>query len=44
MNKETRVTIAYIAGNLISNKQSSSIYDYGQAKYINISGEINEKI
>lgn len=37
MNKETRATIAYIAGNLISNKQSSSIYDYETSSYYNYS-------
>ena len=43
MNKESKATIAYIVGKLISKKNTSSIYDYEQAKHINISGEVNEK-
>ena len=43
MNKESKATIAYIAGRLISKKDTSSIYDYDQAKHINMSGEVNEK-
>ena len=44
MNKESKATIAYIAGRLILKKDTSSIYDYDQAKHINMSGEVNEKM
>ena len=42
MKDSNRATIAYIAGRLISESKSSSIYDYGRGKYVNISGKIED--
>ena len=43
MKDSSRATIAYIAGRVINNSKSSSVYDYSKSKHINISGEINTK-
>ena len=40
MNSGTRACIAYIAAEL-NGSNSSSVFDYEQSKYINISGDVN---
>ena len=41
MQPNTKACVAYIAGCSTSGKNSSSIYDYDQGKYINISGSVS---
>ena len=42
MDSNTRSTIAYIAGKIISNTTSTSLYDSKQRKYIEFSGTIDK--
>lgn len=42
MDDGTRADIAYIAGRLISRRQASSVFDYTKAKYVIISGTVND--
>jgi hypothetical protein len=41
MHPNTRACVAFIAGKIISGSGNSSVYDYSQSKYINISGSVS---
>jgi len=41
IKSNVRACITYIAGRLITGKSSSSVYDFGQAKYINFGGSLD---
>ena len=41
MKESSRATIAYIAGRVVNNSNSSSVYDYNGAGHISISGKID---
>lgn len=43
MKSNTRACIACIAGCIILNKKSLSVYDYSQRKYVNISGNVDNQ-
>jgi hypothetical protein len=40
INTHTRRAVAYIAGRLVSGKKGSSIYDYGERRHVNMSGNL----
>src|SRR5260370_24568435 len=39
----TKASIAYVAGRLLSGKETTSIYDYSQSKHILFSGTVNQQ-
>lgn len=41
MIPNTRACIAYVSAKLISRSSASSVYDYSQSRYINISGSVS---
>jgi hypothetical protein len=41
MQAQTRRAVAYIAARIISNRNASAVYDYGEGKYFSIDGQIN---
>jgi hypothetical protein len=43
INTHTRRAVAYIAGRLVSSRKSSSIYDYDEGRYVNMSGNLTGK-
>lgn len=40
INPSTKACIAYIAGRLVSGRDSSAVYDYSQGRYINVAGSV----
>jgi hypothetical protein len=42
MNDATRRAVAYVVGCLISGSSSRSVYDYGDSRYHNFSGDVSE--
>jgi len=40
MKAHTRRAVAYVVGRLASNRRSSSVYDYTEARHVNMSGTV----
>lgn len=41
MDRSTRACVAYVAGRLISGRQSSHVYDHSQSRHVSIGGSVS---